>query len=165
MKYIYLVRHAKSSWEKFSVPDFERPLNDRGKRDAPVMATRLKDRDIHIDLFVSSPAKRARKTAILFLGGLGMDKRELKLVPGLYLAGPSVFQEIIAGLDDSCQSAALFAHNPGITDFANLLTDVRIDNMPTSSIFGVKAETNTWAGFDSSRKEFLFFDFPKSGAE
>src|SRR5688572_33492950 len=66
MKQLLLVRHAKSSWDDFSIKDFNRPLNGRGKKDAPVMAKRLRDKDIKIDAFISSPAKRARKTAESF---------------------------------------------------------------------------------------------------
>ena len=62
MKTLYIIRHAKSSWGDFSLPDFERPLNERGKKDAPEMAKRLLDKKINIDAFVSSPAKRAKST-------------------------------------------------------------------------------------------------------
>ena len=68
MKTLLLVRHAKSSWDNFQLADFERPLNDRGKKDAPVMAKKIKERKIKIDRFVSSPAKRAKKTATIFYG-------------------------------------------------------------------------------------------------
>ena len=66
MRQLLLIRHAKSDWGDFSLPDFDRPLNERGKRDAPVMAQRLLDKKITIDAFVSSPAKRAKKNSQSF---------------------------------------------------------------------------------------------------
>jgi phosphohistidine phosphatase len=66
MKSILMIRHAKSSWDDPGQPDFDRPLNERGKQDAPSMAKRLLEKSVAIDAFISSPAKRARKTASLF---------------------------------------------------------------------------------------------------
>ncbi len=161
MKTLFLVRHAKSDWHDPSLQDFDRPLNERGKRDAPAMALRLLDRKETIDLFVSSPAKRARKTAAAFAEVYGQVKEDILLEPRLYLAPPSIFFSVLAGIDDSHERIALFAHNPGITDLANLLTEARIDELPTCGIFAVTAATNRWAEFEKARKQFLFCDYPK----
>src|SRR5688572_13035528 len=100
MKILLLVRHAKSDWGDPSLADIERPLNDRGKRDAPVMAHRLLDKRIEIDAFISSPAKRARKTAKVFAGEYKRDKEEVILIEQLYGAGPEVFYDVIKKTDD-----------------------------------------------------------------
>src|SRR2546423_3333864 len=160
MKTLLLIRHAKSSWDQPGVDDFDRPLNERGKKDAPEMAKRLKDKKIHIDLFVSSPAKRARRTARFFAKEWDVKKDEIKLVDGLYMAGPSAFLKAIEDLDNKKDSVALFAHNPGITELANLLTNVHIDDMPTCSVFAVQADTNSWQEFKNAGKKFIFFDYP-----
>jgi len=164
MKTLILVRHAKSSWDDPSISDFDRPLNDRGKKDAPEMAERLKDKGLKIDLFVSSPAKRARKTARVFAKEFNVEKEEIKLLEDLYMASPSVFSVIVEGLDDKADTVALFSHNPGITEYASSLTNVRIDNMPTCSVFAVQADTGEWSGFEKAEKHFLFFDYPKNPA-
>lgn len=162
MKTLLLIRHAKSSWDDISQSDFERPLNDRGKNDAPKMALRLRRREIEIDAFISSPAKRAKKTAEYFIKEFGGGTDDIILVSALYDAGTDNFSATIKDIDDKFTSAAIFSHNPGITAFANQLIDkAKIDNMPTCSIFSVKADVEKWKDFAKAKKEFLFFDYPK----
>jgi phosphohistidine phosphatase len=162
MKTLILIRHAKSSWAEAGVSDADRPLNERGKKDAPEMAERLKEKGLEIGLFLSSTAKRARKTARYFAAAFGKDKEEIQLDERLYLAEPENFKEVLSNLDDSVQSLAIFAHNPGITVFASSLTNVRIDDMPTCAMFGVQADTDSWKEFALAEKRFLFFDYPKN---
>ena len=162
MKTLILVRHAKSDWSESGLADMDRPLNDRGKRDAPVMAHRLLDKKIKIDRFISSPAKRAAKTAKIIAGEYGKKKEKVIFNEKLYLAEPAAFFEVIKGVDDKDDTIAIFSHNNGITDFANLLTDTRVDNIPTCGIFAVKAECDTWQDFQKTKKTFWFFDFPKA---
>lgn len=162
MKHILIIRHAKSSWDDPSQPDFDRPLNERGKRDAPQMAQRLIARSITIDTFLSSPAKRARKTATLFAAEYQVDKEAIIQIPELYHAAPEQFFGAISQAPDSAHTIAVISHNPGITEFVNLLTEVRIDDMPTCAIFGVQVDTAHWAQFREAAKTFWFFDYPKS---
>lgn len=162
MKIILLVRHAKSDWGNPGLDDIDRPLNERGKRDAPVMARRVLDRKIRIDRFVTSPAKRAARTAKVFAEACDAKKKQLIYREELYLASPSVFYEVISGLGDKDDTVALFSHNEGITEFANQLTETRVDNIPTCGVFAVKAETDSWGSFREAKKEFLFFDYPKA---
>jgi phosphohistidine phosphatase len=164
-KILLLVRHAKSSWDLSSLSDFERPLNDRGKKDAPAMARRLINKKIHIDAFVSSPAKRAKKTAELFSKEYGKKEKEIIFITKLYHASPENFFDVIAVLDNSLNTVAVFSHNPGITEFVNLLTDTKIDNMPTCGIFAAKINTGKWEDFKNAKKDFLFFDYPKMNTE
>lgn len=162
MKTLLLIRHAKSSWDAPGLSDFDRSLNERGKKDAPEMARRLKEKDLSIDLFVSSPAKRARKTAKYFAEVFDVKKDEIQLVEALYMATPEAFRQTVAELKNKHKVVALISHNPGITEFANGLTDHRIDDMPTCSIFALQADTDHWKDFEKADKKFLFFDFPKS---
>ena len=150
MKYLILIRHAKSEWGDTSFNDFDRPLNERGKRDAPEMANRLAEKKISIDAFFVSPAKRAAKTAKAFAEVLDIKKKNIIFKEELYLASPSVFYD------------AIFSHNEGITYFANQLTDARIDNIPTCGVFAIKVNCDKWKDFKEAKKEFWFFDYPKS---
>jgi phosphohistidine phosphatase len=162
MKRVIIVRHAKSSWDDASVTDFDRPLNDRGKHDAPMMAKRLHDKKVNIDAFISSPAKRAKRTASLFAKEFDTDKDDIILVDALYHAGPEEFYKAIEAAPAKAKTIAIFSHNPGITDFVNSLCDTRVDDMPTCAVFAVKAPIENWNEFRQSSREFWFFDFPKS---
>ncbi|MEO6721352.1 MAG: histidine phosphatase family protein [Ferruginibacter sp.] len=162
IKTLLVVRHAKSSWDIASINDFERPLNDRGKKDAPAMAKRLSDKNMVIDAFVSSPAKRAKKTAELFCGVYGRTEEEIIFVSKLYHAALDVFYEVVEELDEPFSKVAIFSHNPGITEFVNTLVDgVKIDNLPTCGVFAIQVHAEKWKDFKKSKKEFLFFDYPK----
>jgi phosphohistidine phosphatase len=129
LKTLILIRHAKSSWDDPGLSDFERPLNDRGKKDAPAMADRLYERGIRIDAFITSPARRARKTAEQFAKTYKKAKDALILKTELYMAGDEAFNDVISKINDDADCIAVFSHNPGITDFANSLSDARIDNI------------------------------------
>lgn len=160
---LLVIRHAKSSWDIGTLNDFERPLNDRGKRDAPVMANRVKEKNILVDAFVASPAKRAKRTAELFIEAYQRNKEDIIFVSKLYHAAPDVFFEVIEELEDTFKTVALFSHNPGITAFVNMLTDdVTLDNMPTCGVFAVNLQSASWKNFRKAKKEFLFFDYPKN---
>ena len=159
---MFIIRHAKAE-TVFTLNDFERPLNDRGKKDAPEMARRLFQKKIKIDAFVSSPAKRAKKTALLFSEVFGQPEGDIIFISALYHAPVEIFYEVIEQLNDGFDTVAVFAHNPGITDFANSLTAApKVDNMPTCSLFAVNADINSWSDFAKAKKYFLFFDYPKN---
>ena len=157
MKTLFIIRHAKAE-TVFTLNDFERPLNERGKKDAPEMAKRLLHKKIKIDGFVSSPATRAKQTAESFAAAYDTKKGDVIFISALYQAPPEVFFEVIAGLDDALNRVAIFAHNPGITLFVNeLVAQVKIENLPTCGVFAVQADIDRWTAFDRSKKEFLFF--------
>jgi phosphohistidine phosphatase len=162
MKQLLVVRHAKSSWAIEGQDDFDRPLNDRGHRDAPIMAQRVHDKYGKIDAFVSSPAMRALTTAAYFAKEYGFHKKDLLLFRELYHATPPVFFDVISRIDDDIKTAAVFSHNPGITAFANLLGVAQVDDMPTCAVFAVRADIKHWKDFRSAKKAFWFFDYPKS---
>ncbi len=162
MKTLLLIRHAKSD-QSFFGNDFERPLNERGKADVPVMAQRLFEKKINIDLLVASPAKRAKKTAELLSPKFNINEADILFVSKLYHAPPEIFYEVIFELDDIYNTVAIVSHNPGITYFVNELTgSSAINNMPTCGIFAVKIQGDKWTDFAKARKEFLFFDYPKN---
>ena len=161
MKTLYIVRHAKSSWGDLTISDFDRPLNERGQRNAPEMAHRLLKKECRIDAFVTSTAKRALQTASHFIKSYDRAVEELILREELYQAPANVYFEVISALDDRYAAVAIFGHNPGISAFVNQLTETRIDDMPTCGIFAVSIDANHWKKFAQAPKKFLFFDAPK----
>lgn len=161
MKTLLLIRHAKSSWDNFSLKDEERPLNDRGKKAATEMAGRLLKKKIAINAFLSSPAKRALTTAQYFTKVYGANKNDIIIVPGLYMPNMEAFIQTIRNAPAGAGSIALFSHNNGITDFANNLSATRIDHMPTCAVFAVKCNLTQWSDFEVGVNDFYFFDYPK----
>jgi phosphohistidine phosphatase len=160
MKTLILVRHAKSS-QSFGVgTDFDRPLNDRGFREAAEMGKKLFKKKIVIDLFGSSPAIRAKTTAELFVSEYGRKLKEILIIPTLYHADPDIFSNLISGMEDTYQHIAFFSHNPGITSFATSLSSTPINHMPTCSIFAVTSPVDSWKDFAKAEKSFLFFYKP-----
>jgi len=160
-KTLFLIRHAKSSWDDPSLNDFDRPLNERGKKDAPAMAKKLKDQKIKLDAFVSSPAKRARQTCSRFIKEFDFKKKKIIVDEKLYEATEENFYDVVENLKNKWDTVAIFSHNPGITSFANSLTEIRIDDMPTCSIFALKIDADKWKNFKTAKKKFWFFDYPK----
>lgn len=165
MKTILIIRHAKSSWENFTVSDELRPLNDRGRKNATEMATRLMSKSIIADGLISSPAKRALTTAQIFATGWKMDPNGIRIVPALYNAQPDAFTAAIRNAMPTANTIALFSHNPVISEYVNQLTAARIDSMPTCAVFAIKSDIGDWTEFQPSGNEFYFFDYPKSGRE
>jgi len=161
MKQLLLIRHAKSSWDFIDTNDFDRPLNNRGLRDAPTMAKRLVEKKIAPDALISSPAKRAISTARIFADILNIKNSRLIEIPTLYEATVEIFYQQINQLSDDHNTILVFSHNTGITDFCNSLTTARVDNVPTCGIFAVKIAIQHWADFENTRKDFWFFDYPK----
>jgi len=161
MKSLLLVRHAKSSWD-FDIEDFDRPLNHRGLNDAPAMAKRLLKSGVRIDGFVTSPAKRALTTATCFAEIYNTKQKDIVAIPTLYEPSIEAFYRAIEGFDDDLKTVALFSHNPEITNFANRLTAHSVDEMPTCAVFAVKTDAKKWREFSVAKKDFWFFDYPKS---
>lgn len=162
MKELILVRHAKSSWDNAALTDFERPLNERGLRDAERLSGIIAQRnDIHPDLIISSPATRTMETAHFFAKALNVAPDNFQSQSRLYNGTPQVLTQIIKNISDKYQQVFLFAHNTGLTDFVNSLTNVHVDNLPTCGVFAVKIQTDLWRDFSKAEKKFWFFDYPK----
>ena len=126
------------------------------------MAKRLRKKGVKIDLFLSSPAKRAFRTARFFAEEFDVKKDDIQVEEKLYGAMPQQFEEVIASLTDKEDIVAVFSHNPGITDYVNSLCEVRTDNIPTCGMFAVQADVDSWTAFIKAEKKFLFYDYPKN---
>jgi len=161
MKRLYLIRHAKSSWKNPGLPDIDRPLNKRGERDAPFMGKRLKKYNVKPGIIISSPAKRALKTARIIAKMIDYPGDSIVIKDSLYAASVPTILNIIHNLDDSIQEAMLFGHNPEFTSMANYLANHDIDNISTCGIFCVDFDVESWKDIAEGTGIFIFFDFPK----
>ncbi|MDH3847278.1 MAG: histidine phosphatase family protein [Gammaproteobacteria bacterium] len=164
MKTLTLVRHAKSSWKDTSLADRDRPLNKRGKRDAPEMGRRIVAAGIRPSLIVSSPAVRAWTTAKVIANAIGYPREFLQRDNTLYLASVNGILDVIASQDVGFNNLMLVGHNPGFTDFANYLVPGLTNNLPTSGVVSVELDTDEWALYDRPDTQLLLYDFPKNPA-
>lgn len=161
MRTLYIVRHAKSSWDFPHLSDHDRPLNNRGKKNAPEMGQRLKKRGIKPDLLISSTAKRAHKTAQKIAEEIGYPEEDIILTRQLYHAGISEIAEVISFDNDPFPTLLIFGHNPGFTSFANWLTGESIENIPTAGIVAAELDIKSWKNMRQGSGKMLFFDYPK----
>jgi len=161
MKQLLLCRHAKSSWNNPTLADIDRPLNKRGKRNAAIMGQRLARRGMVPDLILTSPAKRARKTAVRLCRGMTISKRVIRIDAAIYDTDVSGLLKIIDKIDDSHNRVMLIGHNCELTLLANQLAAVDIYNVPTCGIVGCSLAINSWQHTQQVPAELLFFDYPK----
>jgi len=164
MKTLILIRHAKSSWGE-GVTDFERGLNARGVSDVPLMGERLShrlaDAEKSLDALISSSAKRAEQTSRLLAHALSFPEASIEWRNELYLASPHTMQDVIRHLPSEVNTAALVAHNPGITELAEKLTGDHFGNMPTCAMVTIEFPVDHWLDA-GSWADFVDFDFPKA---
>ncbi len=164
MKTLILVRHAKSSWADVGAHDFDRSLNDRGLHDAPIMGKRLAARldacDMSLDAFVCSTACRAVQTVESLIVPLGFPVEAVDWRRELYLSSPATMLGVIHTLPEQAASAVLLAHNPGITELAEILTGLNVGNVPTCGVITLALPVNCWMDV-GGRAELVDFDYPK----
>lgn len=156
------MRHAKSSWGDLDLADFDRPLNDRGKKDAPRMGKRLKEKRITPDLMLSSPAKRALSTCKKIAEILNYPKERIETDSKLYHANENEMLDVIRNLPDKFETVMIFGHNPGLTDFVNSLMDQTIFNIPTCGVAACTLDIPSWKNADWKKGGMKFYDYPKS---
>lgn len=162
MRRITLLRHAKSDWNSPSRSDFDRPLNERGRRDAPHMGQQLRRRGLRPQLILSSPALRAVTTARMVAVELGCNADAVHTVDALYLASPKQILQVLGKYGAMQTDVMLVGHNPGLTDLANLISDARIDNIPTCGAFSVELNASDWNSLEVSAGKLTWFDYPKN---
>ncbi len=162
MKNLILIRHAKSSWKYPELDDFDRPLNNRGKRDAPIMGEHLAQQEIMPDLILSSPAKRAIKTAGIISQKTDFPLKNIIEDEKIYAASYSTLLSIIQQIEDGYESVLLIGHNPAITQLAVFLTNHLIENIPTCGVVSVTFETTAWKKVSEGTGTMKFFNYPKN---
>ena len=161
MRTLFLIRHAKSSWDHPGLRDFDRPLNERGLHEAPLMAQILVQEGLRPDLLVSSPAKRAWTTAQVFATAFEVREEAVRRALDIYEADPLDIIRLISALPDHASTVFMFGHNPTFTDVANIFAEKHIENVPTCGIVRIESEVDSWGAFDESNATVRKHYFPK----
>lgn len=160
MKKLLLIRHCKSNWDFEGLSDHDRPLNSRGARDVPRIASRLMELDPELNLVYHSTARRAADTAI---GIFKLFKPSIQMVPvrTLYTFSSSELLRFIQAMDNEVDSAAIVSHNPGLTDLIVDLTPIRLDNLPTGGFCYLQFDVSRWDQVEGNTGTLKFLEFPK----
>ena len=162
MKTLYLMRHAKSSWDFPELSDHDRPLNKRGRNDAPLMGQQLLSRDVHFDLILTSTAVRALTTATLVAREVDYDREKMQALAEIYKADRRELIKIIQHVPDNINSLLVVGHNPIISEVANKLSPEAIADIPTAGVVALRFNCNSWLDVSGDNSKLLFFDFPKN---
>jgi phosphohistidine phosphatase len=159
-KQLLLMRHAKSSWENTAQSDFDRPLNDRGKHDAPIMAKRISEK-FTPELILCSPAKRTTKTSRIFCETLKLPDALIKFEPQIYEAAVADIIHLLRQVPDQFKNVMLVGHNPTITSLIGHLSNSFVDNVPTSGVALLHLDVSNWSLVTDQCGKLLWFDYPK----
>lgn len=159
MKTLFLLRHAKSSWQDASQPDFERPLNERGKQAAPLIGKFMREHKLRPALILCSPAERARQTIALVREAAALNV-ELRYDERIYAASLARLLEVVSQVDESAESVLLVGHNPGMEELlASLTGEVR--QMPTATLAHINLNVERWADAERQSGELVRLTKPK----
>lgn len=159
MKKLFLIRHAKSSWDNPALADFDRPLNTRGEKNASMMAKRLIQKGISPDLIYSSSANRAKTTALLITKELQCVNK-LVFKDELYDTEPLHIIAIINQTPHDVNTLFVVGHNPELGELASYLVGLE-ENIPTSGIVEIAINANDWSNFSKQECSLVSFDYPK----
>ncbi|HWA35718.1 MAG TPA: histidine phosphatase family protein [Cyclobacteriaceae bacterium] len=162
MKTLYLVRHAKSSWEDQGLADFDRPLSDRGVSDAPRMGRRITEYKQHPQLIYSSPAVRALNTAKIIASAIDYPEQSIVTDRRVYHSDADALLDIVRKFADDTECVMLVGHNPGLTQFANALLGETIDNISTCGVVRAELKITSWRAAKWGCGKLISFDTPKS---
>lgn len=161
MKTLYIVRHAKSSWDHDDLSDHDRPLMQKGVKKTARISKYLMEMDTKVDLVISSSAVRAFETAKLIASVIAYPIEKIQIEKSLYHSDNEQIFELIYAVDNQIDSLMIFGHNPTFTSFANQFMIDKIDWMPTSGVVGVNFDTDKWEDIMISPKQIKFIVFPK----
>ena len=161
VKHVCFVRHAKSNWDHPGLKDFDRPLDKRGLKDAPLMAARMHKLELVPDLIITSGANRAKSTAEYFKKEFGLPDEKFIIRNEIYEATPEAVFDVLRSAPDEARFVYLFGHNPTFTWIANHLSGVSIDNVPTCGVVHAQAELSSWKKFKPEYAAFVGFHYPK----
>lgn len=163
-KFVFLLRHAKSSWDSPKLPDKDRPLNSRGIRNVAEMGKRIATQGYRPDLILSSPAKRALTTACDIADAVNYPSRAIQIESELYFSGPDAMLEALTRQDDNIRSIMLVGHNPDISALLEIVSGTRED-MPTCAFAIVGFDMDSWRDVARTSGNLLWYDFPKNRAK
>ena len=160
MKTLYIVRHAKASWEYPNLPDDDRPIIEKGIINTKLIIAELNKQKITVDLIISSHAKRAFETAKLIATGINYPVEKIEVNKFFYQVEPDIIFNIIFSVKDTIDSLMIVGHNPTLTQFANLLLKDKIEILPTSGVASISFETGKWNGIEHAKNKTNFILFP-----
>ncbi len=162
MKKLFVVRHAKSSWDNLELDDFDRPLNNRGKRNAPEIGRRLFLRGVMPDVMITSPAKRAASTANRIAKALKFPKNKIHTEKKFYHGSINDFVSVLQKQEHQLNTIMVFGHNPGLTDLVNYLSGSDIYNIPTCGVAEIDFNIDKWEEIGQQNGKLVSFDYPKN---
>lgn len=161
MKTLFIVRHAKSSWDFPELPDVERPLIEKGINNTKKIVNELNEKRVTVEMIVSSHAKRALETARLIATGICFPMEKIEVSNNIYQVDRDEIFNIIFSQKDELNSLMIVGHNPTLTQFANLFLEEKIDLLPTSGIISFSFETGKWIEVIKAKCKTNFILFPK----
>lgn len=165
MKTLYFLRHAKSGWKDADLSDIDRPLNARGKENAPAMGKHLRKLHVKPQLIISSPAKRAFSTANIIASEIGYEEKNIKIEMGLYGANIEELLSVIHALEGGLDKVMLVGHNPGFTQIIEFLTGTDIVNLPTCGVARVDHDIKKWHNVKPGKGKLVWLESPKKSEE
>ncbi|MCF8230014.1 MAG: histidine phosphatase family protein [Bacteroidales bacterium] len=161
MKTLYIVRHAKSSWDYPDLPDHDRPLLEKGKKRTKKIIDFLLENKVRVDYIISSSAERALETAKFLARAMNYPIEDIKVDPQVYHADVAKLEDQFYDLSDQFQSLMIVGHNPTFTNFANEFLENKIDWLPTSGIVCIEFDTNYWEKIFDVKSKTRFIIYPK----
>ncbi|MFN8282790.1 MAG: histidine phosphatase family protein [Chitinophagales bacterium] len=161
MKYLTIIRHAKSSWENLELDDFDRPLNDRGKQAILLIGNYLKQQKTHPDLILSSPAKRAKKTAQGIAKLVNYRVADIQYEQTFYDDGLKAIIALIQQTENHYNDIFLFGHEPILSALIYHFTTTNLEKFPTCAVFRMKFDTNNWSDLSAKKANCEFYVNPK----
>lgn len=161
MKTLYLMRHAKSSWDNVALNDIERPIIEKGIKRTQKMIKWMHVKGLHADCIISSPAVRAFDTAKLIAEALNYPSEKIVLEKAIYYGTTENLFDVIYAISDHLKEVFLFGHNPNITQFANYFLENKIDYLPTSGLVGIEFDTDKWSSIPACKWKERYVTYPK----
>lgn len=161
MKTIYIVRHAKSSWDQVDLPDEKRPLIEKGRRRTKKIIGYLHEKQVTVDCIICSHAVRAYETARILAHGLNYPADEIKIDKQVYYASGDSLIDRFYDIPDRFYSVMLVGHNPALTDFVNQFLREPVENLPTSGVVSISFDTDQWENIPLAGRKTNFILFPK----
>ena len=161
MKTLYIVRHAKASWDFPELPDVERPIIEKGINNTKKIVIELNERKVEVDLIISSHAKRALETAKIIATGIYYPIEKIEISKGIYEVDMYDILSLISEVNDDVHSLMIFGHNPAFTQLANYFLTEEIEILPTSGVVSIEFEMEKWTDIEKAKHKIKFILFPK----
>lgn len=162
MRHLTLIRHAKSSWKNPGLADYDRPLNKRGRKNAPLMGSRFTARSISFDAIFSSSAKRTIETTRLISEEINFPLHRVIFSSRIYESDCSSLFQYVSQIEDTYVDVAIVGHNPTLCELINFLSVEKISRLPTCGIGRIRFEVERWSNIGEEVGELVLFDYPKS---